>query len=76
VNQKFRKDAQNRFLDDILANNPVTIKPDKIKKKRLQGPISRSKLYENGADEHSIPVGSPKKKLDSSGVQYAGSYGI
>jgi hypothetical protein len=33
LKQKFTKVAQNRFLDDILANNPGTIWPEKNGKK-------------------------------------------
>jgi hypothetical protein len=48
-----KKIAQNRFLDDILAKNTATIKQEKNEKKfkkRLLGPMSRSKLCENGPE--------------------------
>ncbi len=32
-----KKAAHNRFFNDILANNPGTIKPEKKRKKRFLG---------------------------------------
>jgi hypothetical protein len=52
-NKSSQKFAQNLFLDDILADNPGTkklLKDEKNSKKRLLGPLSRSKLCENGPE--------------------------
>jgi hypothetical protein len=60
-------------------------KTEKKSKKRLLGPMSRSKLCENGPEivgkkyyvAHRIPDVTPRKikKFDPSGVLYAGSSG-
>ena len=50
---KVLKNCSTSIFDDILANNPGTIKPEKTKKnskKRLLGPMSQSKLFENGPE--------------------------
>ncbi len=57
----FTKVAENRFLDDILANDPGTIQPEKNEKqktknskKRLLGPMYRSKLFEKNILLHIV----------------------
>jgi hypothetical protein len=41
---KVHKNCSNRFLDDILANDPSTKKTKKNSKKRFLGSITQSKL--------------------------------
>jgi hypothetical protein len=83
----------SKSIFDILGDNLINLnvlnsykKTKKNSKKRLLGPMSRSKLYENGPKivekkytvAHSIPDVTPRKnkKLDPSGVPYAGTSGI
>ncbi len=69
----FTKVAENRFLDDILATNPGTIKPEKNEKKFLglctclnclkMDPKQLKKKY---TVAHSIPDVTPRNKKKSS----------